>query len=70
MSLFCHAVHGVFSSFAIISLRERELVALLLSYGCECSVSLTASAVVCYVVCDYGTTFIVYQRAITVKKII
>ena len=25
-SLFCHAIHSVFSSFAVISVRKRELV--------------------------------------------
>ena len=40
LSLFCYALLCVFSSFAIILKRKRDLVALLLlSYGCPLTVN-------------------------------
>ena len=61
-SLFSYAVLSVLSSFAIISLRKRELVALLwLSFWChaavsEHSVSLLCCAVGWSAVCDCHTS--------------
>ena len=41
LSLFCYALMHVLSSFAIISKRKRELVALfLLCYGCLATVNI------------------------------
>ena len=59
LSLFCYALLCVQSSFAIILMRKRKMVAmLLLSYRClatvKCSVALPRSAVVWSAVCDCG----------------
>ena len=57
LSLFCCALLCVFSSFAIILKRKRELVAFLfivlrMSCYCQCSVALPHDAVGWSAVCD------------------
>ena len=47
-SLFCVVVLGALSSYAIVWLRKRELVALPeMFYGCRCSVSLPHNSLGC-----------------------
>ena len=53
-SLFWYALFYVLSSFAIILMRKRELVALLLLSCCKCSVALPRGAMGWSAVCDCG----------------
>ena len=59
--LFWYALHYVLSSFAIILMRKRELIALLLVFWmscyCKCPVALPQGAVGWSAVCDCGNSW-------------